>query len=270
MTFGASLRVRSGCKRLLAPLLFGWVLASAAPALAQNSDEMARRHFESGVAYLEESDYENALKAFQKAYDLSKRPTILLNIATVQERRGDTRGAIDALKAYVDVDPTGEHVETAKLRIQNLEKRLADQAQSEPSATPPPANPPPAAEPPAPAPPPASTREPSPPNLLPAYIAFGAAGLAAGGAVVTGILANNEHSDLEDTCAPSCSDDAVASGKTLAWVSTGLTGGAIVGAGVGLVLLLTASSQEEARAASPWLSVSVGPKGSGARATFAF
>ena len=90
--------------------------------------------------------------------------------------------------------------------------------------------------------------------------------------MVTGILANGEHSDLEDTCARSCSDDQVSSGKTLAWVSTGLTGGAIVGAGVGLVLLLTASSspEEQARTRTPWLDVSVGPKGSAARATFTF
>jgi hypothetical protein len=120
-------------------------------------------------------------------------------------------------------------------------------------------------------PPPATTREEAAPNRLPAYIAFGVAGLAAGGAVVTGILANGEHSDLEDTCAPTCSDDDVSTGKTLAWVSTGLTGGAIVGAGVGLVLLLTSSSREEqARTTPPWLDVSVGPKGSAARATFAF
>ena len=107
---------------------------------------------------------------------------------------------------------------------------------------------------------------------MPAYIAFGVAGLAAGGALVTGILANGEHSDLEDTCAPNCSDDEVSSGKTLAWVSTGLTGGAIVGAGVGLVLFLTASSpsEEQARTKTPWLDVSVGPRGSTARATFAF
>jgi hypothetical protein len=270
MTFGASHRIRPGCKRLLAPLLFGCVLGWASPALAQNSDEMARRHFESGVAYLEESDYENALKAFQKAYDLSKRPTILLNIATVQERRGDARGAVDALKAYVEADPAGEHVDTAKLRIQNLEKRLAEQAQSEAVAPPPAASSPPAAEPAPAAPPPAPEKQTSPPNRLPAYIAFGVAGLAAGGAVVTGILANNEHSDLEDSCAPACTDDDVSSGRTLAWVSTGLTGGAIVGAGVGLVLLLTSSSEEQARTTAPWLSISVGPKSSAARASFAF
>ena len=36
------------------------------PALAQDSpDELARRHFESGVAYLQEADYESALKAFE-------------------------------------------------------------------------------------------------------------------------------------------------------------------------------------------------------------
>ncbi|HVJ21724.1 MAG TPA: hypothetical protein VM686_40245, partial [Polyangiaceae bacterium] len=81
-------------------VLLGGALVTALPAAAQSSssDEMARRHFESGVAYLEESDYDNSLKAFEKAYELSKRPAILLNIATVQERKGDIAGAVTTLK----------------------------------------------------------------------------------------------------------------------------------------------------------------------------
>src|SRR3954469_4123063 len=84
------------------------------------SDDLARRHFDSGVAYLEESDYDNALKAFQKAYELSKRPEILLNIATVHERQGALPSAVAALKGYLEASPQGQHVETVKLRIQNL------------------------------------------------------------------------------------------------------------------------------------------------------
>ena len=258
-------------------VLLGCALGWAPPAAAQSStsDEMARRHFESGVAYLEESDYENSLKAFEKAYELSKRPAILLNIATVQERRGNIAGAVEALKKYVEAEPTGQHVETTKLRIQNLEKRLAEQqASAPPPSQEPPPEPEPKTEPPPPPPPqpaPPPRAEPPPPNRLPAYIALGVGGLLAGGAVVTGVMASSEHSELKDSCAPNCTDDEVSSAKTLAWVSTGLTIGAGVGIGAGVVLLLLSSpSQAETASAAPRLDVAFGSHGADARATWRF
>src|SRR5258706_7672870 len=116
-------RLRSGAAILASAL---WLCSSTARAQS-TSDDLARRHFDSGVAYLEESDYDNALKAFQKAYDLSKRPEILLNIATVHERQSDLPSAVASLQAYLEAAPQGEHVETVKLRIQNLEKRIQQQ-----------------------------------------------------------------------------------------------------------------------------------------------
>src|SRR5262245_44296670 len=60
---------------------------------AQTDDENARIHYESGAAYLKQSDNENALREFQAAYSLSKRPELLLNIATVFERMGKPKDA---------------------------------------------------------------------------------------------------------------------------------------------------------------------------------
>ena len=108
--------------RLLGPLLA--LALATGPAMAQDSpDELARRHFESGVAYLQESDYDNALKAFEKAYELSKRPEILLNIATVYERRSDLKNAVTALEQYLEVAPQGDQRGTVESRIANLKKR---------------------------------------------------------------------------------------------------------------------------------------------------
>src|SRR5438128_11544150 len=126
MLFGRRLR-RAGSLGAAITLACGVWLSGTSAHAQSTSDELARRHFDSGVAYLEESDYDNALKAFEKSYELSKRPEILLNIATVHERQSDLPGAITALKSYLEVAPQGEHVDTVKLRIQNLEKRVADQ-----------------------------------------------------------------------------------------------------------------------------------------------
>ncbi len=240
-------------------------LISGSAAAQADPDTLARRHFESGVAYLVESDYDNALKAFEKAYELSKRPDLLLNIATVHERTSKLDLAIDALKRYLAVAPEGEQKNTVRLRLANLEKRKAEQdrqaaqAQSTASGTSRPG--------------PLGSEQGivdarEPPNRLPAYIAFGAGGLALTGAVITGIMAQNEHSDVEDRCSPNCTQDDISSGKRLALVSTVLTGAAVVGAGVGLVLWFG----DEGKLTSAKLRVSgvAHPHGAGARAAFTF
>jgi hypothetical protein len=227
-------------RRLFSGAVAGAVLLLSAAAGAQtNADELARRHFDSGVAYLEESDLENALKAFEKAYGLSKRPAILLNIASVHERRGDTQAAITALRGYLDAEPNGEHAETTKLRLQNLEKRAAEATAAAPPSAPTATETPPpvAAPPPPPAVPAAEPARPAP-DRLPAYIAFGVGGAGLVTAVVTGLIANGEYQSAKDECSPNCSDGDVSTGRTMALVSTIATGVAVVGAGVGLTLFL--------------------------------
>jgi hypothetical protein len=87
--------------------------------------------------------------------------------------------------------------------------------------------------------------------------------------VITGILANSEYQNAKDECSPNCSDEQLSSGKTLAWVSTISTGIAVLGAGIGTVLVLTSSGGESAKAA-PTLQVGFGPTGPSARASVRF
>jgi hypothetical protein len=247
-------------RRALSAALYAATLCVALPAAAQGgsgaSDDLARRHFDSGVAYLEESDLENALKAFQKAYDLSKRPTILLNVATVQERRGDLGAAIAALDGYLSAEPHGEHAATTRLRIQNLQKRLdAAEMEGQTTGAPPPpappapgvAAPPPPPPAPAPAPPPptapATTRDDDGVSVA-VYPLLGIGGAGTLTAVITGILASSEYRRAERDCSPYCTRSDVKTGKTLALVSTVATGAAILGGGLGLTLLFTSSSGE--------------------------
>jgi tetratricopeptide (TPR) repeat protein len=258
---GALRRVLAG---LTCAAAFSWPLAVRAD---ETADELARRHFDSGAAYLEESDYDNALKAFQKAYELSQRPEILLNIATVQERRGDLAAAISALEQYLAAAPNGDRADTTRLRIQNLQKRLAESPPPTPTASASVAPVPPPPPPPAAAPPPAPPRP--APNHVPAYIAFGVGGAGLVTAVVTGIMANAKYQDAKDSCSPHCTDAQLSSAKTLALVSTITTGVAVVGAGVGLTLFLTSSSGASATSSSS-VRVAVGPRGPAATASFRF
>jgi hypothetical protein len=249
------------------------LLGAHATALAQStSDDLARRHFESGAAYLEESDYDNALLAFQKAYDLSKRPEILLNIATVRERKAEFQPAIDALQQFLAVaSPSDEHIDAVKLRIQNLQKRVDDEKANHAAATPPTptvndAAPPPTPSAPAPVPAPSATHA----SRLPAFIVLGVAGVAVGGAVITGIIANADYNDAKSSCSPACSDSQLSSGRTLALTSTILTGVAVVGVGVGVTLLLTSGPDPAQVSLTPRLHLTGAPGAARADATWRF
>jgi tetratricopeptide (TPR) repeat protein len=240
-----------------APLVSALLLLWSSPVLAQSSpDDLARRHFESGVAYLEESDYENALAAFRKAHELSPRPEILLNIATVHERLGQLPDAVTALRRYLAAAPNGEHAETVRRRVENLEKRIGEASPSPaeapppaPAAASPPPAPPPVAPPPV-APPPVASSPEAKASRVPAFVALGVGAAGVVGAVVTGILAKGEYDDAEKSCKPACTDDELASGRGLALTSTILTGVAVAGVGVGVTLLLLEPGKSDAPGAS--------------------
>lgn len=238
--------------RLISTFVALALSSQSLPALGQDSpDELARRHFESGVAYLQESDYESALRAFEKAYELSKRPDLLLNIATVYERKGELGAAVSSLKKYLEVATDGDQRATVESRVANLEKRIAEKPQGKPDpgngakTPPPPSGPATAPVPPGDQPP----REAS--SNVPAFVLLGIGGITAAGAVITGVLANGEYSDAKDTCSPRCTNDDVSAGKTLALTSTILTGVAVVSASVGAVLYFTGKPATKEKAKRP-------------------
>jgi hypothetical protein len=248
------------------------LLGAHVPAGAQTDDENARIHFESGAAYLKQSDNESALREFQAAYSLSKRPALLLNIANVYERMGKPKEAVDSLTKYLEEDPKTAERGTVETRIANLKKRVESQ-------TPPPAASaaPPAASSvaPPPSPPPQnllsppSTAPAGAPNRGPAYVAFGVGGAAAVGAVITGLVASSKFSKA-DSCKPSCPDGIVNPIKTWAIVSDVFTGVAVVGVGVGAVLFFTAKPSEAAASATPRVGGGIGPGGGRLEATWHF
>ena len=264
-------------------LALGVWLALLGPALAQSDDDAAREHFESGAQYLARSDYENALREFQAAYSLSKRPELLLNIATVYERMGDAQRAVDTLTRYLTEKPDTAERATVESRIENLKKRVVTPTDagisqagaggsSEPAAT--------IAEP-APVPTPAPvvpvTVSEEGPNRTLAFVVLGIGGAAAIGAVVTGLVTKSKFDDAKTDCKPRCDSDTVNEIETLALVTDILGGTAIVGLGVGTVLLLTAGSSSgpervttSTPSALPRFGIGIGAKSARAEATWSF
>ena len=266
-------------------LVLGLWVGGVETAQAQSTkDDLARTHFESGAAYLQQSDLEGALREFESAYQLSPRPEILLNIATVYERMAKWPEAVKALERYLADAPDGEHAGTVQLRIDNLKKRIDDASKEKPATESPPVAKKPAepsnadtAPAPAPAEPPSAATavpaepEPAASRRLPAYLLLGGAGLAAVGATVTGLLANSEYDDLKGSCSPNCTDDEVSKSKTLALTSTILTAVAVVAGGLGATLFFTEpATLESANARQLRIFVGVDRQGLEGRASWRF
>ncbi len=255
--------------RLLISLTAAALLVStfgASAAAAQDTDERARLHFNSGTAYFDAGEYEDALREFRNAHELSQRAGLLYNLYLCEERLGNLDEAVTHLERYLaDADDVGDRRGVLETRLANLRERA--EAQHEDTVAPAPlpepeteleAQPEPLPESSAdPSPSPAPTRDDSGGGgvPLPAIIALGVGGAGAVTWAAFGILALSEHGDLTESCAPTCSSDDVSSLDTynlladIGFVVT-LAGAA---AGVFLWLFLDGDEEEEQVAVAPWL-----------------
>lgn len=251
-------------------------LAQAAP------DELARRHFESAAAYFEQAEYEEALVAFQKAYELSNRPQILRNISIVQERLGNLSEAIAALDEYLEKAGDDPAVGTMRIRRDNLSQRLErQQEKAKPPAVAAVAadatgdnatteHPGPAAPPQEGLPPESHYPTSNEPDLAPAYILLSVGGLAGAGALLTGVVADLEYQKAEKSCRDKCSNSKLETSKNLATTSTVLTGVSVLSVGVGLIWWLAADGGDDEHVAGSLVDFSVTPRSAFAEASFRF
>jgi tetratricopeptide (TPR) repeat protein len=227
------------------------LLAQTAP-LTPNDQEAAKAHYLAGSAYYDQADYANAVREFNEAYRLSKRPDLLYNLAISYERQEQFDHAIAALERYLVEKPDAQDRAIIQSRIENLEKRRYTTRLT---------TPPQAAAPLAPvvtAAPPARTR-----HVVSLTVgAIGVAALAA--ALGTGISAQLLHDDLDRrcpgrVCRPSDQPD-IDRGHALA-VSTDVliaVGAAATVTGVVLFVVETRRGRAANGALAPRLSSSAG------------
>lgn len=97
----------------------------AGDAAAEQADrEVARVHFERGVALYEAGSYQEALDEFQAAYEAQPHPAVLVNIANCYARTNRPVRALDAFERYLR--ERGSRVEAAERR--EIERTMAEQA----------------------------------------------------------------------------------------------------------------------------------------------
>lgn len=92
-------------------------------ASAAQSDE-ARDQFTDGVARFDRQDYDGALRAFTRAYELSGRASLLLNLGVTQQALGHVPEALANLRAYLAarVDRSPAQRAAAERTVQELER----------------------------------------------------------------------------------------------------------------------------------------------------
>lgn len=219
--------------------------AEPAPADASAANlERARELHENGRALFDEGAYEQAILAWQEAYDLTKRHALLYNIAGAAERMADYDRAIQALTTYRAFASEDEKDSLAR-RMRSLE-RQRDEAEAKASQ--------PAA---APAPQPADVATAPEPAVKArkrgtgqriaggALLGVGAAGIGTG--IALGVLSSSRKSAGAANCLESglCLADArpdLEASRSLGLGADVALGAGIVTAGLGAVLLFTAPS----------------------------
>lgn len=213
-------------------------------ALAQdNQDERARVHFLAGSNYYNEGQYARAAEEFMEAYRLSERTQLLLNASNAYERALMFDESIATMESYLEQAPADSpdrsRHERKLVSLRELQARYAAQNAQPDQPVPTPEE---AAE----------TVVEEEPEAAPMStlqltgLITGSAGVALGVvSLITGIVANNQHSDLEDICGPdgtTCppgSQDDIDKANALATTSTVtlFVGLAAIGAGVTLFIL---------------------------------
>jgi tetratricopeptide (TPR) repeat protein len=229
---------------------------SQLPAGSQRNltpDERARELYLRGDRLYAEGNYDEAVLAFQAAYELSRRPELLFNMANALERLGRYEEALHELNLYARYAP--EHQRDVVLkRIRSLEQRAEKKRSEEPGVAEPP--------------PPASASDQKARAALPAnvpleapnakkpvpvlgYTVAGAGVLSIAIGTVLGISATSTRSDAEGQCVdngqsnvcPESADSKLSSwrGRALAAdIAFGLGAAAL---GVGLYFVLNTDNE---------------------------
>jgi hypothetical protein len=245
-------------------LLAALALSLAGPAQAgDGATEQARAHYETGTQQYDLGHWDEAIREYEKAYELRPDPSFLYNLAQANRRKGDLKRAMDLYKNYLGKLPKGPQRADVEEKIAALQKQIDDAAAKpvapvpEPAPTAPPPLPPPGPEVPQPAAQspvtqPAALPVPTPPEQPPsatitttetaapvaqpgrtlriAGIVCGAVGVTVvGTGAIFGLRARSLSTKVTNSSKFNPSDDSAGSrAETMQWVFYGVGAGAVV------------------------------------------
>jgi tetratricopeptide (TPR) repeat protein len=121
---------------LMLALLLSQASADADESISPepSRDEYARELYLRAESAYQEGNYNQAISALTRAYELSPRPALLYNLANAFERLGRYEEAASKLERYAAEAPEQQR-ETVRKRIASLEARAAERRRMESAAT---------------------------------------------------------------------------------------------------------------------------------------
>jgi hypothetical protein len=96
-----SVSVRLVAALVIALVPAGALAAGPADAPGVRDDKRARDLYSHGVGLFESGQYDLAASSFERAWELSRRPDLLYNVARAREEMGDLTGAVAALRKLI-------------------------------------------------------------------------------------------------------------------------------------------------------------------------
>lgn len=109
------------------------IAALTTPAWADQADEAkAKQAYERGRKYQELDEHDKAIQEYLRAYEYSKHPQMLFNVAQVYLTKGDKIMARAYYEQYVRLEPNGPGAKVASTRIAELSAELERERQVTP------------------------------------------------------------------------------------------------------------------------------------------
>jgi len=112
-------------------LLLSSALLFAATPVRADDDAQSRAYFETGAKAYEKGDYQNAIRAFDQAYTLTKRPGLIFSIAQSYRRQyavdsnpANLRKALEYYRRFLTEDKSGKRRGDASSAIMEIEAIL--------------------------------------------------------------------------------------------------------------------------------------------------
>ncbi len=227
-------------------MLVAALLAAGGAARAQPDDPQARSRvlYEEGSRAYKAGDYPRAIEKFLAAYDLSRAPAILFNIAQAYRLAGSCDRALEYYRRSLDEEPDASNRDEVEERIDEMQTCADDEARKKAQVTAEPAAQP-AASAPAPIAVDLADEQPERPRTRRSLLPLVTVGVGAAAAVTGGVIylrARARFDEVEATCP--CEPGSFSGWETATDASYVLMGAGVVAAGAGLIWWWTQSHRD--------------------------
>ena len=119
--------MKKGIIHILLFFIFYNVTLSVTAQSDPSKEREAKIHFEAGKSYYNHGRFEDALKEFKTAYELSPNPLLLYNIGLCYRELGKWKEAIDAFERYLKEYPEAPDREIVLKRIEQMKKFIEEE-----------------------------------------------------------------------------------------------------------------------------------------------